>query len=1349
MVGRRSPMKTTTPTPTHRRNSNKQGTENVPPEDENVRANALGNTNNNYSPASGILGKAKAVSSPSLLPPRPPQRKLQRKLCSEFQGQGDQSAVDRGVKVMVRMRPLTREEEQQAGDPIAHTTSENTITVADHHFTFDAVAGTHSTQEEIFEMVGVPLVENCLAGFNSSIFAYGQTGSGKTYTMWGPSNMSTEDKIQSRHRGITPRVFEKLFTQIQEEEDKNVDKLLQYRCRCSFLEIYNEHITDLLEPSRRNLQIREDTKCGVYVENLTEEYVASLDDINQLLFRGLSNRRVGATSINAESSRSHCVFTCVLEFRCKSMSDGMSSLRTSRINLVDLAGSERQKLTGAAGERLKEAGNINRSLSQLGNLINILAEVSQGKQRHIPYRDSRLTFLLQESLGGNAKLAMICAISPASSCRSETLSTLRFAKRAKAIQNQAVVNEETENDINSLREQIRLLKDELVRMQSNDNTSVRSSCGGYSTGWNARRSFNILRLSLNCSPTLQHTDANSDEDMEMDEEYVEKLNPELGNKSKDLDETVRNLQISSISEKVTTQLETEEPRENAESKPRSFLEATKVEPVLTYKTRNSLSGNVNFVASEVEPLSSAAILDIHSVAQKDEQVASKHLILCTDKAVSKSTHDALVSVNHSPGKSLNEQSPSLSIIPCELSPTLLCPTLSVSPRIKDNRSPNESMQESPLTPSVQGENSKQGSELLSISFGQSLRKNYNVCSSMQSNKTLTSPTESLAASLHRGLQIIDSHQQNSALRKSSVRFSFKTLDAKVFNAVDKVDIGIQTSAEKSTAATSPIAEFLCACNKLDTVQKTPAEENMQDKSTWQLIAIDEPKTPDGSNLQLIRAVKGVLAGAIRREMALEETCNKQAAEIEQLNRLVRQYKHERECNSILQQSREEKIIRLEGLVDGVIPEEDFMNEDFLSLMDEHKVLKDKFEHHPEVTRANIEQKRLLEELEKYRNFHELGERDALLEEIQNLRSQLLSYLDPGSSSMSIRKQRLSLTPHSMQRRTELELSESDHSLALCRISETPTHVPTQTADDANPTAMEVNHIFHDEIWEEERQQWIERESEWISLAEELRADLDSHRRLAEKRKHEVECEQRCTQELKEALQMAMEAHARLLDQYAELQEKHIALLARHRKIKEGVSDIKQAAAKAGVKGSQMRFIEAQAAELLALKLERDREKKRMKEEIKVLQDQLRDTAEAVQAAGELLVRLKEAEEAVSIAQDSAAIAEQNAEIMHREVDKLNRKHATEMAVLNQRLMESRLLKSIVCPMCQVADRVKFEFPPADEAILEAEAAANEEKTMGKTEWKGDYEPFPHAYEDNDFLRMGGASWYTGYDRCNF
>jgi kinesin family protein 15 len=173
-------------------------------------------------------------------------------------------------------------EDENEVTQIVQVLSPNTVMVVDQHFTFDAVANVDSTQKDIFEMVGLPLVENCMEGFNSSIFAYGQTGSGKTYTMWGPTYDSSGDQFPNKDRGLTPRVFEQLFSCIEEEEAKNIDKQLHYQCRCSFLEIYNEQITDLLEPNQRNLQIREDTKTGVYVENLTEEYVSSVADVKQI-----------------------------------------------------------------------------------------------------------------------------------------------------------------------------------------------------------------------------------------------------------------------------------------------------------------------------------------------------------------------------------------------------------------------------------------------------------------------------------------------------------------------------------------------------------------------------------------------------------------------------------------------------------------------------------------------------------------------------------------------------------------------------------------------------------------------------------------------------------------------------------------------------------------------------------------------------------------------------------------------------------------------------------------------------------------------------------------------------------
>ncbi|KAJ4762336.1 Kinesin-like protein [Rhynchospora pubera] len=410
---------------------------------ENLDPNSVPSDSSPYkSPGFSKLFSGKSRSP---LPPRPP---LKRKLSSEIlEGAATiPTASDSGVQVIVRIRPPSKDEEEEGS--VVQKLTGNSVSISDHTFTFDSVADTVSTQEDVFHLVGLPLVENCLAGFNSSIFAYGQTGSGKTYTMWGPPTALSDENSLSNERGLTPRVFERLFSRINE--------------------IYNEQITDLLDPTQRNLQIREDVGTGVYVESLTEEFVYTLKDVNQLLM--------------------------------KNVEDGLNAARMSRINLVDLAGSERQKHTKAAGDRLKEAGNINKSLSQLGNLINILGEVSQsGKQRHIPYRDSKLTFLLQESLGGNAKLAMICAVSPSVRCKSESLSTLRFAQRAKAIKNKAVVNETTQDDVNMLREQVRLLRDELVRIKSNRGATMGD---GYSTAEHARRTVNLLRMSLTCTTAM-------------------------------------------------------------------------------------------------------------------------------------------------------------------------------------------------------------------------------------------------------------------------------------------------------------------------------------------------------------------------------------------------------------------------------------------------------------------------------------------------------------------------------------------------------------------------------------------------------------------------------------------------------------------------------------------------------------------------------------------------------------------------------------------------------------------------------------------------------------------------------
>ncbi|KAJ0839214.1 putative plus-end-directed kinesin ATPase [Helianthus annuus] len=373
---------------------------------------------------------------------------------------------DHNVQVIIRVRPLSSSEiAVQGPNRCVKQGSSQTITwigPQEARFTFDHVADEHVSQEMLFKVAGVPMVENCMGGYNSCMFAYGQTGSGKTHTMLG--DIDGGSRRHSVNSGMTPRVFEYLFTRIQKEREARREEKIQYTCKCSFLEIYNEQILDLLDPSSINLQIREDTKKGVYVDNLKEVEVTSARDVIQQLIQGAANRKVASTNMNRASSRSHSVFTCIIE--SKWVSQGVTHHRFARLNLVDLAGSERQKSSGAEGERLKEATNINKSLSTLGLVIMNLVNVSSGKSLHVPYRDSKLTFLLQDSLGGNSKTTIIANISP-SSCNSlETLSTLKFAQRAKFIKNHATINEDASGDVLAMRMQIQQLKNEVSRLQN-------------------------------------------------------------------------------------------------------------------------------------------------------------------------------------------------------------------------------------------------------------------------------------------------------------------------------------------------------------------------------------------------------------------------------------------------------------------------------------------------------------------------------------------------------------------------------------------------------------------------------------------------------------------------------------------------------------------------------------------------------------------------------------------------------------------------------------------------------------------------------------------------------------------
>ncbi|XP_019431153.1 PREDICTED: kinesin-like protein KIN-12C isoform X2 [Lupinus angustifolius] len=375
--------------------------------------------------------------------------------------------MDHNVQVMIRIRPLNTMENlsQGYGRCLKQESAQSLVWLGhpETRFTFDHIACETLSQENLFRVAGVPMVENCLSGYNSCMFAYGQTGSGKTYTMMGELK-ETEGNL-TEDSGITPRVFDYLFMRIKAEQESRWDHKLKYSCKCSFLEIYNEQITDLLEPSSTNLQLREDLKKGVYVENLTEHSVETVNDVLRLLLQGTANRKVAATHMNCESSRSHSVFTCIIESHWEK--DSKTHFRFARLNLVDLAGSERQKSSGTDSERLKEAANINKSLSTLGLVIMTLVDLAHGKPRHVPYRDSRLTFLLQDSLGGNSKTMIIANVSPSICSANETLSTLKFAQRAKLIQNNAKVNEDASGDISALQWQIEQLKGQLSFLMKN------------------------------------------------------------------------------------------------------------------------------------------------------------------------------------------------------------------------------------------------------------------------------------------------------------------------------------------------------------------------------------------------------------------------------------------------------------------------------------------------------------------------------------------------------------------------------------------------------------------------------------------------------------------------------------------------------------------------------------------------------------------------------------------------------------------------------------------------------------------------------------------------------------------
>ncbi|KAL9556454.1 hypothetical protein MBANPS3_001847 [Mucor bainieri] len=330
------------------------------------------------------------------------------------------------IKVVCRFRPQNKLEIREGGVPIVEISEDGTgISLKGkdtNTFSFDKCFGSNTRQQEIFEYSIKSIVDDVVAGYNGTVFAYGQTGSGKTYTMMGSSIDDQENK------GIIPRIIEQIFTSIQQAPIN-----MEFTVKVAYMEIYMERVKDLLVPQNDNLPIHEDKVKGVYVKGIKEVYVSDTSEVYDVMRIGGDNRVVASTNMNAESSRSHSiVLTTITQ---KNLDTGAA--KSGKLYLVDLAGSEKVGKTGASGQTLEEAKKINKSLTALGMVINSLTD---GKSSHVPYRDSKLTRILQESLGGNSRTTLIINCSPSSYNEAESISTLRFGARAKTIKNKAKVN---------------------------------------------------------------------------------------------------------------------------------------------------------------------------------------------------------------------------------------------------------------------------------------------------------------------------------------------------------------------------------------------------------------------------------------------------------------------------------------------------------------------------------------------------------------------------------------------------------------------------------------------------------------------------------------------------------------------------------------------------------------------------------------------------------------------------------------------------------------------------------------------------------------------------------------------
>ena len=437
------------------------------------------------------------------------------------------------IKVISRFRPMNELEKSNGNEEVAEFTSETSLTfnsIRENHrirFNFDRIFPPNSTQEELYNFGVKEIIDGVLDGYNGTVLAYGQTSSGKTYTMEGL--IDDESKM-----GVIPRMINHVFNFIR------INKDIEFIMKASMVELYQERIRDLIDTKRVNLNIRETPSRVIYIENLSEYYVYCENDILNILKIGRENRAQASTKMNEHSSRSHSIF--MITINQKNNKEG--NAKTGKLYLVDLAGSEKITKTGATGTTLEEAKIINKSLTCLGIVINRLTD---GKSKHIPYRDSKLTRVLQESLGGNSKTCLIITCSPSVFNESETLSTLRFGERAKKIRNKAKINKEVtvmelQRIIDSLKEKLKNANKRIIQLEKYiKNNGLVVPMSDYNVS-DEEKKENEDEEELNSNQDINNIIKIDEEDEKLINEYKDKFDDDIKNINENLINVINGMQ---------------------------------------------------------------------------------------------------------------------------------------------------------------------------------------------------------------------------------------------------------------------------------------------------------------------------------------------------------------------------------------------------------------------------------------------------------------------------------------------------------------------------------------------------------------------------------------------------------------------------------------------------------------------------------------------------------------------------------------------------------------------------------------------------------------------------------------